>query len=192
MGMCENLPSFLLPSGDYLKNNPEKLKEKLVLFEGYVDFIIKLDNPEAFFSSWAMVGDLVTMSQLAGRYDLVKKGLNLLKEYSEMGKFTGFSNWFMLFKEAPVLKSDPIMQRMMDQVMGGQGRVAGGQPREPPSSIETPQHLARALEMLASNPVLVEQLRRQMQVMILIMIIMIIIMIMIMMTVQGGPRGKPK
>ena len=50
---------------------------------------------------------------------------------------------------------------------------------------ESPQQLARAQEMQASNPDLVEQLRQQMQVMIMIMIMMM------MMTMQGGPEKKP-
>ena len=108
----QEVPAFLL--------DPEKLKENVGHLEKYVDFIIKLNNPDAFFSSWKILEGLVTMSQLAGRFDLAKKGLDLLKEWSEKGKFTRMLNINMQSKElspalintATTMMSDPNMQQM--------------------------------------------------------------------------------
>jgi len=69
---------------------------------------------------------------------------------------------------APPLSLDQA--QMMGQMMGGMGGVpgvpgAGGQPGEPPASMESLLQAGQQLaqQMQASNPDLVEQLRRQMQ-----------------------------
>ena len=154
----KNLEAVGASFDDHFKNNPEILKENVGHLEKYLDFIIKLDNPIAFFSSWSIdfSSNLIVLSQLAGKYDLVMKGLKLLKECSERGKFTRFSNMYM-----EVLYSEPI-QRMMDLMMIGLGREsgAGAQSRKPPSSMESLQQLSQLSYLV--------ELRRQMQVMIMI------------------------
>lgn len=78
-----------------------------------------------------------------------------------------FLNNPALMNMATTMLSDPNMQQMMGQMMGGMGGVpgAGGQPGEPPASMESLLQAGQQLaqQMQASNPDLVEQLRRQMQ-----------------------------
>jgi len=77
-----------------------------------------------------------------------------------------FLNNPALMNMATTMLSDPNMQQMMGQMMGGMGGgMPGGQPGEPPASMESLLQAGQQLaqQMQASNPDLVEQLRRQMQ-----------------------------
>merc|ERR1712029_963736 len=82
--------------------------------------------------------------------------------------FGAFLNNPALMNMATTMLSDPNMQQMMGQMgggMGGEAPGAGGQPGEPPASMESLLQAGQQLaqQMQASNPDLVEQLRRQMQ-----------------------------
>merc|ERR1719351_560476 len=79
-----------------------------------------------------------------------------------------FLNNPALMNMATTMLSDPNMQQMMGQMMGGLGGVPGGppgQPGQPPASMESLLQAGQQLaqQMQASNPDLVEQLRRQMR-----------------------------
>jgi len=78
-----------------------------------------------------------------------------------------FLNNPALMNMATTMLSDPNMQQMMGQMMSGLGGVPGqpGQPGQPPASMESLLQAGQQLaqQMQASNPDLVDQLRRQMQ-----------------------------
>merc|ERR1719150_3673541 len=85
-----------------------------------------------------------------------------------------FLNNPALMNMATTMLSDPNMQQMMSQMMGGAGGMGGGAPGAPgvpgapggpPASMESLLQAGQQLaqQMQQSNPELVEQLRRQMQ-----------------------------
>jgi len=78
-----------------------------------------------------------------------------------------FLNNPALMNMATTMLSDPNMQQMMGQMMSGLGGVPGqpGEPGQPPASMESLLQAGQQLaqQMQASNPDLVDQLRRQMQ-----------------------------
>merc|ERR1712189_5880 len=80
---------------------------------------------------------------------------------------SSFLNNPALMNMATTMLSDPNMQQMMGQMMSGLGGVPGqpGQPGQPPASMESLLQAGQQLaqQMQASNPDLVDQLRRQMQ-----------------------------
>merc|ERR1712098_363605 len=80
-----------------------------------------------------------------------------------------FLNNPALMNMATTMLSDPNMQQMMSQMMGGAGGMGGapgapGAPGGPPASMESLLQAGQQLaqQMQQSNPELVEQLRRQM------------------------------
>jgi len=79
-----------------------------------------------------------------------------------------FLNNPALMNMATTMLSDPNMQQMMSQMMGGGGGMGGpgvpGGPGQPPASMESLLQAGQQLaqQMQQSNPELVEQLRRQM------------------------------
>merc|ERR1711892_959753 len=86
-----------------------------------------------------------------------------------------FLNNPALMNMATTMLSDPNMQQMMGQMMGGAGGMPGapavpgapgapGAPGQPPASMESLLQAGQQLaqQMQQSNPELVEQLRRQM------------------------------
>ena len=97
--MKDKLPNTLELVRMKHRKNLDGLRENAKTQEKYVDFIIKLDNPLAYFSSWTEFRDLPADGELAGRHDLVEKGMKLLKECSEKGRFIAMSNHYKMNKQ---------------------------------------------------------------------------------------------